>query len=248
MESDKKIAIIVQARMKSTRLRGKVMQDISGKPMLWHVVDRLRQIKLKNDIIIATTTEKEDDMIADFCKKNSVNFYRGSEQNVLDRYYQAAKINKADVVVRVTSDCPLIDPEVSGRVISAYLKNSGDFIGASNAIKRSFPRGLDTEAVSFSGLEKCWKMAEEPYHREHVTIYMHEHPELFKIYYVVNDRDLSSLRWTVDEKDDIDFVRQIYKRLYKQGKVFLMNDILKVLEKEPDLALINQHIKQKAVK
>ena len=240
------IVAIIQARMGSIRLPGKVLMDIEGKPMLWHVINRVKYSKLINKIVIATSTNKKDDVIEEFCKSNNIDFYRGSEMDVLDRYYQAAKVFKASLIVRITSDCPLIDPEVVDLVIKTHLSSDVDY--TSNNIKRTFPRGLDTEVFKLSALEKAYKEAVAPYQREHVTVYIYENPYLFRLNNVKNDKDISYLRWTVDEKADLHFVREIYKRLNKEDRIFLMRDILNVLEREPFLIEINKYVKQKSIK
>lgn len=243
-----KVVAVIQTRMGASRLPGKVLMNIAGRPMFWHVVNRLHYSRIINKVVIATTTNKKDDLIERFCRKEDIDCYRGSEDDVLDRYYQASIFYKADVIVRITSDCPLIDPTVSERVISAYLKNVNKVDGSSNVINRTYPRGLDTEAISFSTLERIWNEGKEDYQREHVTVYAYEHPSLFNLQSVENNSNLSSLRWTVDEEDDLKFVREIYKRLYhKEKDVFLMDDVIEVLKREPQLLEINKHIKQKII-
>lgn len=244
----KNIVAIIQARMGSTRLPGKILMDIAGKPMLWHIVNRLKYSRLINKIVIATSINKNDDAVEFFCGEHGISFYRGSQEDVLDRYYQAAYLYQADAVVRITADCPLIDPIVVDKVISGYLGNYEYFNGASNVIKRTYPKGLDTEVVSYFTLEKISKIASEPYEREHVTIFIYEHPGLFKLYSLENPDDLSDLRWTVDEEIDLRFVREIYKILYQDSKIFYMEDVLRILEKDPQLTQINKHIKRKDIK
>ncbi|MCK4852251.1 MAG: glycosyltransferase family protein [Candidatus Omnitrophica bacterium] len=243
-----KVVAVVQARMGSTRLPGKALMDIEGHPMLWHVVNRLGYCGSIDNIVVATSSDKKDDDIERFCVGHGIDFYRGSEEDVLDRYYRASIVSRADVVVRITADCPLIDPQVSDKVISGYLKNESVFEAASNTLKRTYPRGLDTEVFSFSALERAWKEARKDYEREHVTAYIYEHPDRLKVYSVENDSDLSHLRWTVDEGPDLTFVREIYKRLYTRGQVFLMQDVLGILREEPALADVNKHVAQKAVR
>jgi spore coat polysaccharide biosynthesis protein SpsF len=241
----KKTAII-QARMGSTRLPCKIMKDIEGKPMLWHVVNRLCYSKLLDSIVISTTTMKIDDQVESLCKENKFLCFRGSENNVLDRYYKTASLYKADIIIRITSDCPLIDPAIVDLVINEYLYSNADY--ASNTIERTYPRGLDTEVFSYGVLKRCWNEAKEQYQREHVTPYVHENKQLFRLHNVKNKKNLSNLRWTVDEKADLRFVREIYKRFYKKKYIFLLKDILNILKKEPDLSLINKEVKQKHVK
>lgn len=245
---NKKIVAIIQARMGSTRLPGKVMKNILGKEVILHDIDRIKQIKNLDKIVIATTTKKDDDIIVETIKNynSGIGIFRGSEDDVLDRYYKATKEFNSEVVVRITSDCPLIDPIVSDKIIETFLNNNCDY--CSNGLKRSYPRGLDTEVFSFEALEKTWKEAERYYQREHVTPYIYEHPEKFKLLNVSNDKDLSHLRWTLDTIEDFNFINEIYKKLYNGKNIFYMEDILKVLEKEPKLIEINKDIKQKTLK
>lgn len=237
------VTAIIQARMNSRRLPEKVMKEISGKAMLWYVVKRLEYSKKVEDIIIATTKNPQDDAIEEFCKKNLFKFFRGSETDVLDRYFQCASEYEVETVVRITADCPLIDPKIVDKVVGEYKKRSRDFDGASNIIKRRYPIGLDTEVLSFESLEKCWENASRKHQREHVTQYIYENPDEFKLISIENNADYSGLRWTVDEIDDLEFIRQIYKRLYDGKNSFGMRETLETLEKEPYLKKINQDVK-----
>jgi len=241
-----KIVAIVQARMGSTRLPGKVLMDISGKPMLWHVINRLKHAKLLDEVIVATTTNKEDDIIEKICRDFEWSFYRGSSEDVLGRYFMAAKEQNADSIVRITSDCPLIDPEIVDLVIKSHINSGADY--TSNTIKRTFPRGLDTEVFSFSALKKAHSEAKDYAEREHVSAYLYQHPDLFKLHNVENNINLAHLRWTVDEERDLMLVREIYKRLYHKARIFLLEDIIKALQIEPHIAEINKDIKQKNVR
>jgi len=240
----KNIVAIVQARRSSIRLPQKVLKDIAGKPMLAHVIERLKKSQLIDEILMATA--KDNNMsILELAQKYGVKCFVGIEEDVLGRYYNAAREFKVDIIVRITSDCPLIDPEVVDKVIKRYIENKEKIDYISNTLKRSYPRGLDAEVFSFRVLEKTWKEAKRPYQREHVTPYIYEHPEIFRMANVENNEDLSSMRWTVDEEKDLEFVREIYKRLYKRGKIFLMEDILRLLKREPKLMEINKNGKQK---
>ena len=233
-----RIVAIIQARMGSTRLPGKTMMEICGKPLLWHVIDRTKPSRFINDIMVATTDKEEDKVILDFSKNNNISCFAGSEEDVLDRYYQAAKASKADVIVRITADDPLKDPDVMDRVILEFKDEGPDY--ASNTIKPTFPLGMDIEVFTFSALERAWKESSTPYDREHVTPYIYNNPEKFKLLNVTNPKgDLSRLRWTVDTKQDLEFVREVYRHLYKDGKIFLMEDILKLLEELPELSREN---------
>ncbi len=241
------VVAIIQARMKSTRLPGKVLKNIAEKPMLAHVIERLKNTKLINEMVIATSVKEEDRIISRLANDFGVKSFAGSEEDVLDRYYQAAKRYEANVVVRITSDCPLIDPGVVDKVIAFYLRDRDTVDYVSNSLKRSYPRGLDTEVFSFEVLKRTWQEAKEPYQREHVTPYIYEHPEIFCLANVENSQDLSYMRWAVDEEKDLEFVREIYKKLYKDGKIFLTKDILALLRKEPQLLDISKEVKQKAL-
>ena len=239
-----KTLIIVQARLGSSRLRGKVLKDISGKTMLARVLDRVKKSRLADEVIVATTTNSEDEAIVQECKKLNVNFFRGSEEDVLDRYYQAACHFKADAVVRITSDCPLIDPEVIDRVIETFKKEKPDF--ASNAIVRTYPRGLDTEIMSLSALHSAWKKAEAPYERTHVTPFIRENSKLFRMVSITSTQNLSRYRWTVDTAEDLEFVRAVYQR-FENNNDFDWQDVLDLLDLDPALVKINTDVRQKSL-
>ncbi len=245
MPKGKNIVAIIQARTGSSRLPGKILMDISGKPMLWHIVNRLGRSRLIDKIVIATTASAGDNAVEEFCEKHGIDCHRGSENDVLDRYYSAAEAYKADAVVRITGDCPLIDPVVVDETISAYLDDGASDM-ASNVITRRYPRGLDTEVISFKALKRAWNDARKDHQREHVTAYIYENIKMFNVRSVENKADLSHLRWTVDEKKDMELVREIYKRLYRKNGAFLTGDILKILKREPKLNEVNKNIKQKA--
>lgn len=234
------IAAIVQARMGSTRLPGKVMKPLCGKPILWHIITRISYSKQIEKIIIATTDKEEDKVIVKLAEEMGVAFYRGSSDDVLDRYYQAARKFNVDPVVRITADCPLIDPEIMDNIIDYYLKGDYDYV--SNGLKPTLPDGLDTEVFSFKSLEKAWAEAKKPSEREHVTSYIYNHPELLKIHNYENDVDLSGMRWVVDEEADYQFISEVYKNLYKDGKIFYVKDIIRLLEEMPELLKLNKGI------
>lgn len=239
----KRIIAIVQARMGSTRLSGKVLKDISSKPMLWHVVNRLRQSKLTEEVIVATSTLKEDEEIVKFCNQEKIEVFCGEQKDVLGRYYKAAKEVGADLIIRVTADCPMIDPEIVDLIIEKFEVGKFDYV--SNVIKRTFPRGLDTEVFSFDTLKKVWQEAEEEKYREHVTLFILDNPESFKIASFEGKVDLSDLRWTVDKPRDLDFVRAVFEEL--GCTMFGTGDILELLDKKPGLKEINKSVCQKKV-
>ena len=242
-----KVVAIIQARMGSTRLPGKVMKKILGKPVILWDLDRIFPSKLIDEIVVAIPYGKENDVIVDTIKEYNDNIVttRGSEDDVLDRYYQAAVQTNANVVVRITSDCPLIDYIVIDNVIEQFLDNNCDY--CSNSLTRTYPRGLDTEVFSFKALEEAWNEAKKDHEREHVTPYIIENPDKFKLLNVANDIDLSHLRWTLDTKEDFEFIDAIYQNICLDKGIFSMSDILSLLDIKPELININQHIRQKSI-
>ena len=243
-----RIGAIIQARMGSTRLSGKVMKKITDRTVLEHVIERVKQSNLIDTIIIATTTHERDNVIADKAMECGVKFFRGSEDDVLSRYYYAAKENDLDVVVRITSDCPLIDPNILNEIINHYLINDYNIVSNAGAdlSTRTYPRGLDTEIFSFEVLEKAFYNAKEKYQREHVTPYIYETSS--GAYYYKNDIDCSKFRWTLDTDEDFELISEIYKHLYHGKHDFYLNDIVNLFEKMPELYDINVHIEQKKIK
>jgi len=240
-----KVVGIVQARMGSSRLPGKVLRPLAGEPMLARVVSRLSRAGSIDEVVVATSDHFRERPIVELCRARHWSFFRGSEHDVLDRHYCAAIAHKADVVVRVTSDCPLIDPEIVDAVVSALLANPASD-AASNVIPhRTFPRGLDAEAVRVTALERAWREDTNPAWREHVTQYIHRRPELFRITSVTNGEDLSELRWTVDTTEDLELLRRIYGHFPDDR--FAWRDVLSLLERHPDWLELNRHIEQKRV-
>ena len=239
-----KVVAIIQARMGSTRLPGKVLKDLEGKTVLGRVVERLQRCQTINELLVATTDRPADDAIIAECRKISVSASRGDQDDVLDRYFRAAQLTKADAVVRVTSDCPLIDPEVTDKTVSAFLEAKPDY--ASNVMTRTYPRGLDTETFSFDALGRAWQHARKPYEREHVTPYIYQHPEEFTLVSVTGEFDYSSHRWTVDTVEDLEFVRAVYSRLGADD-VFSGRAVLDLLELHPELVELNRSVEQKTL-
>jgi len=244
-----KVGCIIQARMGSTRMPGKVMEKIEGKTVLSHVINRVKKVELIDEIIIATTTKKNDDLIVNESEKNNVRSFRGSENDVLSRYYNAAKKFHIDVVVRITSDCPLIDPTITNKIINFYMKNTKYDLVTNAGIKvdkRTYPRGLDVEVFSFKVLENSFLNAKENYQREHVTPYIYEKSK--NIYFYQNDINLSKYRLTLDTPEDFKLISKIYGYLYKGKHDFFLEGIIDLLEKRPDLIKINSEVIQKKVK
>ncbi|MGB8013856.1 MAG: aminotransferase class III-fold pyridoxal phosphate-dependent enzyme [Terriglobales bacterium] len=237
--SEGPVVAIIQARMGSTRLPGKSLAEIEGRPMLWHVVQRVKRATLVDRVVVATSLAPADDAIENMCRENDVRCYRGSENDVLDRFYGAARGEKASEVVRITADCPLIDPEVIDRVVRRFQR--GDLDYASNAMVRSYPDGLDTEIFSFAALERAWHEAGKASEREHVTPYLRS--DKFRTANVENDSMFlyQHYRWTVDEAEDLEFIRAVYKA-FRERESFGMKDVFDLIEKTPGLEKMNSEI------
>lgn len=237
------IICIIQARMGSSRLPGKVMKDLKGKTVLNHVVDRVKRSKILDKVIVATTKSICDEEIVNECKKIGVNYYRGSEEDVLSRYYEVAYREGADIVVRVTSDCPLIDPNILDKMIVYFTKSNIDYL--SNGIVRTFPRGFDVEVFTFKALQICYKNATLDYEKEHVTPYIYMNSNKFSIENYKNDEDYSRYRLTLDTEEDYIVINNIYKNLYVEGEMFYFDEIIDYLNRNPFIIQINSSVIQK---
>jgi spore coat polysaccharide biosynthesis protein SpsF (cytidylyltransferase family) len=225
--------------MGATRLPGKVMMQLAGKPVLWHVFDRLSRSKTLAESALATTDNPADDILASSAEEWGYRVYRGSEDDVLDRYYQAATVFEADPVVRITADCPLIDPEIVDRTVERFLKEEGCALMATSG---HYPDGVDTAVFARWALDKAWKEATLPSEREHVGPYILNHKEFFRTLEMPCEADYSGLRWTLDEQRDYEFLTEVMNRLYKEGGIFHMDDVLRLLAREPGLMKINSGI------
>ena len=236
------ILCIVQARSSSSRLPGKVLKPILGNPMILHEIERLRRSVRIEKIVLATSRDTSDDMLANTVSENGIGVYRGSLDDVLDRYYQCAKEYSPEHVVRITGDCPVIDWRVVDAVIEKHLTEENDYTSTSE----EYPDGLDTEVIRFSVLERVWKKARLTSEREHVTLYIRNHADKFQCGQMGYPQNLNQMRWTVDEPQDFEFIRQVYKSLYPSNADFTMKDILRLLEQRPDMLAINQGIQRNA--
>jgi len=239
------IVAIIQARMGSSRLPGKVLMDLGGEMVLGRVVRRLQRSRHISKIVVATTTVPADEVIVAECDRLEVLCFRGSEHDVLDRYYQAARANAADAVVRITSDCPLIDPELVDETVEVFRDKHADY--ASNVFPRTYPRGLDAEVFSFDALDRAWREAREAHQREHVTPYLYEHPQIFKLASLSGAADYSRYRWTLDTLEDLELLRTIYSRFHGRDD-FSWKEVLRLMEREPELAELNSQVLQKSVR
>jgi len=245
-----KIGAIIQARISSARLPGKILKELpygSGITVLEQVVNRLKKSKKLNDIIITTTTEKMDDEITTIAKKEKVIFFRGSKENVLSRYYFAAKENNIDLIVRITSDCPCIDADITDLTIDDHINKIADY--TSNSLVRTYPHGLDVEVFKFNALEKSYKNATKDYEKEHVTPYINRNPKIFKINEVKAPQELYApdIRITLDTEEDYALLCAVFDYLYPKNKYFNAYDIVNLFNQKPWLKLINKKIIQKKI-
>jgi len=237
---------IIQARCGSTRYPNKVFALIDGKPLLWHVVNRLKYAQKIDDIIVATTVSEKDDKIEQWCKENNIHCFRGSEENVLNRYYSASEAFPSDYVVRITADDPFKEPNVIDAVITKLIEEDYDHV--TNNLPPSFPEGLDCEAFKKSALDRSEKEAETAFEREHVTQYIYHHPEIFKIGNVSNGENLSYLRWTIDKDVDFEMVKAVYTHRNPANKgILLMDEILDILKANPEIGNINSEVERSAM-
>lgn len=241
-----RVGIIIQARMSSSRLAGKVLMEHSGHAMLWHVVERCRESKKADIVIVATSIENSDDIIEAFCKEHDYVCYRGSLDDVLERFYKCANQHKLDYIVRVMGASPLLDASIIDGVIDGLLASEGEGVRyVSNALERIYPRGLDAEAFSFKALEEAQQHAITEEEREHVTPYMRKH---FKTKPYIVEEDLrADFRLTIDEIDDFRLVNHIYEKFYKKGNLIDMKKVIVYLKENPKIASMNSHVEQKEV-
>jgi spore coat polysaccharide biosynthesis protein SpsF len=262
-----KVVAIIQARMSASRLPGKVLLDIGGEPMLARVFERTRCSQGVDQVLVATSQEQADDPIEAFCTQRGYSCFRGSLHDVLDRYYQAAKSHSAEIVVRITADCPIIDPLVIDQTLMAFYGNGPNLISetdpkrtlfkfepvpawdfAANRLpppwKRTFPIGLDTEVCTFTALEIAWHEADQPHQREHVMPFLYEQDHRFRILLVNHDPDFGNFRWTVDTPQDLELLRQVYKRFGGKDD-FSWLEVLELFKREPELAKINAGVLHK---
>ncbi|MDO8468829.1 MAG: glycosyltransferase family protein [Candidatus Peribacter sp.] len=232
-----KTIAIIQARMSSRRLPGKILEDVAGVPLLAHVIRRAQASGVFDEVIAATSTEKTDDPVQAFCKIQNIPCFRGNLDDVLDRYYQTATSHGADRIARLTGDCPLLDPAVIRTVVEA-LDAKTDYV--SNVLHRTYPKGLDAEAFSMQTLAKVWEQAKLPSEREHVTPFIYKNPSLFRIREVTQKTNHSALRWTVDEPRDLAFVRAVYGEL--GNGLFGQEEVLALLAAHPEIQMLNEGI------
>ena len=259
-----RVIAIIQGRMASSRLPGKILADIAGQPMLSRVYIRTSRAATITETVFATTTDSSDDPVAEYCDFGGIPFTRGSQFDVLDRYYQAAREFRAEIVVRITADCPVIDPELIDDSVNTLLDDQYDFVAnrLPPPFARTYPIGLDIEICTFNALERAWKESTETFHREHVMPYLYEGVELipenrslstgtsprgYKIAQLHHTSDFGDYRWTVDTPEDLEFMRRVYARFGNRDD-FSWKEVLDLVHDEPDLMKINAGVKHKTLK
>ena len=241
-----KINAIIQARCGSTRFPNKVFAAIDNRPLIWHVVTRLKYANSVDDIVVATTTNSTDDALEQWCKENGIKVFRGSEDDVLNRYYQASLSYPSDYIVRITADDPFKEPIVIDKVVKKLIEENLDLVTNNNP--PSFPEGLDCEAFTFKTLQMMESEARDSFEREHVTQYAYHNPGKVRIGNVESNKDLSFLRWTIDTKEDYEMVNKVYEnRVSEDGGILLMDEILEILDKHPEISKINSQVKRSAM-
>jgi len=242
-----RIVAIIQARMGSSRLPGKVLKKVNGIPLLKYQFERVKQSSFISETVIATTVREKDGVIAEFCEQNGISCFRGNEDDVLSRYHECAKEYKVDVVVRLTADCPLIDPQVIDDVVKIYMENNYDFV-ANTAPPEGFtyPEGMDVEVFSFPLLDRASRETKKPSEREHVTHYFWQNPKLFSTYRIDLDKDFSAYRLTVDYPEDLDVTKAVIYGLYPKNPLFTMQDMIEFLDINPGIKEKNSCFKPNA--
>lgn len=236
------ILIVVQTRMSSTRLPCKVLLPVLDKPLLYRMMERVLKAKHASHIVVATTTEPEDKEIENLCKQNSWEVFRGDKDDLLDRHYQAAKKYQADIILKIPSDCPLIDTAIIDKITEFFLANSNNYDYVSNLHPASYPDGNDVEVMTIKALKEAWENADKQMEREHTTPYIWENADKFRIGNILWETGLDysmSHRWTIDYPEDYIFIKQIFEELYPSNTDFKLNDILDLLKTKPEISKIN---------
>ena len=243
----KRVATI-EARMTSSRLPGKIMKEIIGRPLLERLVERIRRASLVDEVIVATTVNPQDDVVEKWAGQAGISIYRGSEDDVLLRVLEAAKAFSGDIIVELTGDCPLLDPAMIDQVVRFYLDSDYDYV--SNILERTYPRGFDIQVFSTAVLDEVNRLTQDPADHEHVSLYIYEHPERYKLGGLRAPDALCApdYRLCVDTPDDLEVIRKIYETLYPKNPAFSALDILNFMRQHPDIAELNSHVRQKPVR
>lgn len=241
------VVTIVQARMSSTRFPGKIMKEVLGKPLIAYELERLKRSALTRSLVLATTGNPQDLQVIEVSQRLGISSFRGSEEDVLDRYLHAAEEFQADVIVRISGDCPLIDPAVVDQAIRLFLEHEPSYDYVSNTIVRTYPRGMDVEVFSYSALKEAFRNAEKSYEREHVTPFIWQKPDKFRLGMQMQPCDESFYRLTVDTEEDFLLIKRIIEKIYPENPAFNKEQLILLLEKHPDWAAINSHVQQKVL-
>lgn len=244
----KSVNIFIQARMSSTRLPGKILLPIMGRPLLYYLVAQLRKMASNVKVVVLTTTSPHDDSVVSFCNASNLDYYRGSEEDVLGRYYHAAEKYPSDLIIRITGDCPLIDPDLINQMIKIYQEADLPYDLLSNVINRTFPRGQDIEIFSFDALKRAYHNSQDVSEREHVTMHFYKNPSLYRLKSFEGGVDLSQYRWTVDTIEDFRLIKRLLEKVYRENDPFHIKDLLKALTDHPEWNQINAHIEQKPIR
>ncbi len=247
LSSPLKVGIIIQARMGATRLPGKPLFKVLEKSLLEYQIERLKKVSHPLVLILATTSNPQDKVLIEVAKSANISYYTGSEADVLDRYVKSARHYNIDVIIRVTADCPLIDPKIIDAILGEFLSRYPQYDYYSNTLERTFPRGMDVEIFKRRALEEAYDKAFFEAEREHVTPFVYNHPELFKIGQFTYKENASKHRWTVDTQDDFELIKRLIEQLYPKKRDFDLEDLLHLIEKHPEWSLINAHVEQKKV-
>lgn len=237
-----KVVAIIQARMSSSRLPGKTLLPLAGRPAIQHVIERVKMISGIDEVIVSTSISQSDNMLADFCASIKIPVFRGSEEDVLDRYYQTSLHCCAELILRITGDCPLLDPIESGKVLKKSFETGSDYI--SNIHPPMLPDGLDTEVIKFEALEKAWEASKKKSEREHVTLYLYSNPNLFSVSSLTYKDDFSHYRLTLDEQSDYLLLQNIFTHLQKTQKFGYLHEVINILENNPEILELNKTIKR----
>jgi len=244
-----KVVSTIEARMSSTRLPGKVLRPLAGKPALEMMIERVRRSRRIHQVVVATTVNPADDVLEQLARRLAVSCFRGSEEDVLDRVLRAARSAAADVIVELTGDCPIIDPEVIDRVIDVYLEGSYDYV--SNGLhKTTYPAGMETQVFATSVLAEVAHLTHDPADREHVSLYIYEHPERYKLHNVESGlpEKHRAPRLTLDTAEDYELIAAIYEELYPKKPAFSLDDVLRLFDRRPELLALNAAVLDKPVR
>lgn len=239
------VTAIIQARMGSSRLPGKVLKEVNGKPLLLHQINRLKKCRKIDNLVVATTVENQDNQLVEFCNKHNINVFRGSEENVLERYHGAWKKFGGETIVRLTSDCPIIDPDIVDETIEYFLMNDFDYV--SNTIERTFPRGLDTEVFTAKALSISYNFAVLDRDKEHVTPYIYTNSDKFKLGFYKGEKNYSKYRWTVDTEEDFELINLLLTEYKGKETDLKLKEAIRLMEVNPNWFEINREVEQKKI-